>query len=93
MAVSKIIDKEFYIDSIDISMTYTANAETDAEIDISSKLKSGYKAVGVLGFNTRMQKSSARRCFIENNKLFVSATSPVTSSDARFFAIILEQKI
>ena len=72
------------------SVSYTANTEKNDTFDLTSYNTSGYKAVGVLGFNVGQSKATIRRCFINNNALNISVTTNVTTT-ADFDVYVLEQ--
>ena len=75
-------------------ITYTANNETNGSYDFSSVIPSGYKAVGVVGFNTGIAKSTIRRIYLDANMpnvLLYSIVSPNNASLGLVVTLLLQK--
>lgn len=72
------------------STSYTANTEKNGTIDLSPYNTSGYKAVGILGYNVGVQ-ASVRRLYVYENTLYYSITATATAS-TDWVIFVMEQK-
>lgn len=88
----KDVEELYKIETIETSaLSYTANVELNTIINISSNTPSGYKPVGIIGYNMGIA-GVIRRLFILNNEsVAYSGTSTITVSTPLIIVVLFKK--